>query len=139
MPLPTIPERTAGYLSTLRRLSDDAVLELATREFSMFNPQRCICGWALRQDMAKAASNGTRYTAEDILLNPSEVNINLQLAVLHGGTPEEWADIFSGVTDNYRYPYIELAFVLRLDEAVTESRTEDAVTLATWDGHLEVG
>lgn len=110
----------AQYLKTLRRLPDDVVLDLATRELELFSPSRCVCGWAVRLGLAQAAG----VPAKDEL-DTFEYHGMLpvcgtvaSMVELYGGTIDEWADIFSGVTEEREMPVIELALVKRVLEAV---------------------
>ena|SRR6185503_3398691 len=97
-----------SYLTTLRRIPDDVILSMATREFQMYDPPSCICGWAMREDLlAATGSQGGGHSGP------------VRCAARFGGTEQEWGAIFGGVTDTYGVlPRIEMAFVRRVDEAV---------------------
>lgn len=95
------------YLETLRRVPDDVILSVATREFDMPNPRTCLCAWLVREQLAQQHD-----TAAD-----DEVGWAIDEKVLFGGTSSEWAEIYVGVLDR-RLPAIELAFVDRVAEAV---------------------
>jgi hypothetical protein len=104
-----ITPTTMKFLTTFRRIPDDVMLSIASREFDMNNGTTCICGWALREAIGEA----TGVSAEDVAL--SFFDVPYSLCKNYGGTFEEWTDLYTGVT-NYNINSIELAFVLRLDE-----------------------
>lgn len=99
------------YLKTLRRIPDDAILDMATREFDMGDPETCICGWAFAEALAIAAG----APAEDV--KSCDWVTNAMCCNVFGGTQQEWLDIFGGVTSETTMPLIELAFVHRVEEA----------------------
>jgi hypothetical protein len=41
------------YLATLRRIPDDVILSMATRDIDLADPYRCVCGWAVREMEAR--------------------------------------------------------------------------------------
>jgi hypothetical protein len=105
------------YLKTLRRLPDDVVLDMATREFEMGLGDTCVCGWALRAGLSLA--NGETPDEVQLFGGPSlrDTAVTEDLAKEFGGQRGEWEDIWDGVCMG-DLPDIELAFAIRLDEAV---------------------
>lgn len=111
------------YLTTLRRIPDEVILDMATREFQMFSARSCVCGWALRGGLSLL--NGKTPDEFDVNGNPAA------MAARFGGTDEEWRAIFIGVTAGCgtpgcgvcraagKLPDIELAFVHRVAEAAS--------------------
>lgn len=88
------------YLKTLKKIPDDIVLSMATREFNMVNPCTCICGWALR---------------EAIMQNGEEDDICGVIGAVSrfGGTYQEWSKLS---WDSYnKTELVEEAFVERLN------------------------
>lgn len=82
--------KVRGYLKTLRRIPDNIVLSLATRNFEMTNPASCLTGWALRE--AVGALRG--QPAEDV---PGNQYLWESCSEQFGGTDDEWRRIFDGV------------------------------------------
>lgn len=106
----------SDYLKTLRRVPDDVILATASREFDMGDATTCICGWVLRESLARM----TNKRADDVDQYdylPSEYGTVPRCVSRFGGGEEEWTNIFDGVGDA-RFPAIELAFVDRVLEAV---------------------
>lgn len=107
-----IPLEVLSFLQTLRRLPDDVVLDMATREFQMGEPDTCVCGWAIRHALARRLD----VAPEDV--NGDTVSVHSE-EKLYGGTWQEWYSIFQGVCGDVDLPLIELAFVIRVDEAAS--------------------
>lgn len=88
---------TRGFLRTLRRIPDDVVLAVATRDLDLNNPQQCLCGWAIREQLA--AMNGV--AAEEKIAGVGGVIVDRlvpeQAAALFGGTSKEWTALYLGV------------------------------------------
>lgn len=114
------------FLKTLRRLPDDVVLDMATREFAMHSEDACLCGWALRASLSRLDGKAPEEFSGDDWDDP---NTDTEIVRLFGGTPDEWRDIYVGVTeksdnmwDYYvgrrgKLPEIERAFIERVAEA----------------------
>ena len=100
------------YLKTLRRIPDDIVLAIASREIDVNNRDTCICGWALRENIARSLDK-----AADDVENPSW-STSVACADAFGGYVDEWSDVFLGVMDTPTVSLIEAAFVERVLEAV---------------------
>ena len=103
---------SANYLNLLRRIPDDVIRSMATREYDMDDAMRCVCGWAVRDDLLRAIGRDDEW-----LYNPVGRCVDA-----FGGSLDEWDDIYHGVLNPERIPDIEKAFVQRLDEAVEASR-----------------
>jgi hypothetical protein len=121
MPTKKLSPEVARYLDTLRRLPDDVVLDMAGREFDMDSYTTCVCGWAVRIELAKQ-TRGATPDNQDVRGWVPETCEDL-----FGGTTQEWNSIFHGVLawgsgDYDILPLIELAFTIRVDEAVRNSR-----------------
>lgn len=113
-----------AYLSTLLLLPADIVLDIATRDLDLENRETCLCGWALRDAIAKRRGiTPERANVDRAAHNPSPYDPDTVSGVVtgmereFGGTFNEWDAIFRGVTD-YRMPIIEEAFLLRLEMAL---------------------
>jgi hypothetical protein len=110
---PVNSENVAKVLRTLRRIPDDVILTMATRQFFMGDPDECVVGWAIR-DMGLPQKSYDEHEA----------------VTAFGGTYDEWRDVYIGVCyfmprgwdRRPCFPEIELAFVQRVDEAVKNSR-----------------
>jgi hypothetical protein len=98
------------YLTTLRRIPADIVLALGARDIEPQSVQRCLCGWAVREAIARAAD----LPAETIHSH----TIITACVKQFGGGREEWSDIFYGVLRPNTMPAIERAFVERVLESV---------------------
>ena len=108
------------YLDTLERIPDDVLLSALTRDMELGHPSTCLCGWVLREQMAKVAGvDAADVNADkwDYYLSGDRWTVPAKCAAKFGGTYEEWAEIFHGVCD-YRAPTIERALALRVLEAV---------------------
>lgn len=108
------PSTVNHWYRLLLRIPRDIRKALATREFDMNGRPTCICGWAIREALARVAG----CTAEDIEANARD--IPLTCAVVFGGTSDEWRRLFRDVTSSYLLGNIELAFVLALEEAISD-------------------
>lgn len=116
-----------NFLDTLRRLPDDIVLDMATREFRMTEASSCVCGWALQVALDKLI--GAPESRPHSLLRDQ---VPATLALLFGGAQDEWDAMYYGVLPRHAlrpefFTYgdhvadIELAFVERVAEAVEAS------------------
>jgi hypothetical protein len=99
------------YLSTLQRIPDDIILAIAAQDFEEGSPARCVCGWAVRESIARAAG----IDADTVEL--SSCLLTLDCVERFGGERDEWLHIYYGVMD-FRAPAVETAFVDRLNEIV---------------------
>lgn len=98
-----------AYHATLRRVPDDIILAVGSREIEAESSQQCLCGWVLRETIAKCAG----IDAVDVEYQNGVCGL---LARRIGGSWLEWFQIFQGITDARVYD-IELAFVARVREA----------------------
>lgn len=101
--------KVQGFLETLRRIPDDIVLSVMTRDLVLSEPRRCLCGWAVRESIGRA----TNRDAENV---PTGF-VPVQVSSAFGGTYDEWEAIYYGVCGR-NAPYIERALALRIEEAV---------------------
>jgi hypothetical protein len=79
----------------------------------------CVCGWAARIELAKQIGGNP----DNQTITRWVPDVPNECADLFGGKPSEWNDIFHGVigwasADPDIPQRIELAFTIRLDEAV---------------------
>lgn len=102
---------TARYLKTLRRIPDDIVLSMATREIVPQDSEMCICGWALRE--ALAPSHDIDAVDVDVFFHVKTKSC----ARRFGGDLEEWEDLFWNISNPGDMPLVESAFVTRVMEA----------------------
>ena len=121
-----ITPRQMQYLTTLRRLPDDVVLEVAGHELDLVDSYACLCGWALRAVMAKlqrvSIDTWSSYRMEDYEAYRDarglDAGVPELLSEKVGGTREEWSNIFDGVICDLALPDIEFAWTIRVAEAV---------------------
>ena len=112
------------YLDTLMRIPDDVILAMGTREFDMWEPSECVCGWALREGLARAPGYAS-VNADDVnqyrLADGTRfVGGTVDRCVgVFGGRYAEWNTIFGDAVD--RPDAVELAFVKRFAIAATRS------------------
>ena len=104
------------YLQTLRRVPDDIILSVATRDVELDSFSDCVCGWVYREMRARAANTDAEVESVGSGLFSTPTRITEGLAAKFGGVEEEWADIFWGV--EWHASEIELAFTDRVLEAV---------------------
>ena len=101
------------------RIPDDIVLAVSARDLELGNASLCLCGWTLREQIART----TGRSADDVDVDNEEHDIVQELSDLYGGTWYEWYAVFLGVTDS-RMPTIELAWLNRIDEALEIASTQ---------------
>lgn len=101
-----------NYLRTIRRIPDRIILAIASRDVIPSSPTSCICGWAIRESLARASNMDAEkidaYTRVDSVVDAC--------ADRFGGTWEEWDAVFRGIA-GVEAPLIEEAFVDRVMEA----------------------
>lgn len=115
-----VPEFVAPYLATLRRIPNEIVLSVGSRDMDMGDPMTCLCGWALREGLANMAklADAERVSHYIPSVWPSSYPSNGvpdKCARLFAGDWLEWNAVFMGVTDE-RAPLIETAFAIRVAE-----------------------
>lgn len=108
------------YLKTLRRVPDDVILALGTREFEMDDGPTCLCGWIVKETLEKLKGIGLKL--KEVEFDSWDTGNSCQR--LYGGSYGEWQDIFGGVTEEDNFPNIERAFVNRVIEAVNNQTEE---------------
>ena len=97
-----------SYLDTLRRIPADIILAIAAQDFDEQRGSSCVCGWALRESIARSAN-----------VAPEEIQTGYApygCADRFGGDMEEWERLYYGACQSTRN--VERAFVKRLDEIV---------------------
>lgn len=108
------------YLETLRRVPDEIILSVATRNLVLGDGEQCLCGWFVREQVARMTNDRADCTSAynygaEIGEPFSPVGRSTKM---FGGTVSEWASIWNGVTQNEFAPHIERAFVERVRECV---------------------
>lgn len=107
------------YLATLRRVPDDIVLAVASREIEPVEPSSCLCAWVLREYIGRmvnrAADDVDSHGAEAISLMEIGGTTD-RCAVAFGGTETEWDNIFHHIVTNPSN--VERAFMQRVLECV---------------------
>ncbi|MFI5230735.1 MAG: hypothetical protein ACHQWU_16810 [Gemmatimonadales bacterium] len=113
---PIVPSpRAAPYLATLRRVPDDIMLAVGSRDFALSTTERCVCGWVVREAIAKLTA--TPDAAEvSPYRNAVCANVIDGCKKLFGYDGYEWDFLFQGVLSE-ALPAIEEAFTLRVMEA----------------------
>lgn len=112
------------YLKTLRRIPNDVMLAVGTREFAMGEGDSCLCGWAIREKVAECrelADAGTLHVADVGVMGSNFREIE-KCVELFGGRYADWEAIYWGVVRSSTVPLIEEAFTLRVMEAVEGRR-----------------
>lgn len=100
------------YLRTLRRIPGPIILSVATREIVPNDSEACICGWGIREYLARASQRD----AADVIPYNEVSTIVEACAEKFGGSQYEWGRLFHGVIDRDA-ALIEEAFVDRVMEA----------------------
>lgn len=116
-------QKVNRFLRTLRRIPDEVVLSVATREMDMGSYQSCLCGSAVREYLVAFNDEQDFYHASSI--GPNYELTSEHSARLFGGTWQEWHAVFAGVDPasaesdgvSFELPNIEEAFTLRVMEA----------------------
>ena len=111
------------YLKTLRRIPKDVVLAVASRHIQPDKNNFCLCGWAVREMMARfnGAPAERKRAPEGLDANGEWRDAALESARLFGGNLGEWYEVYYGITDSpessgSRYADVETAFTLRVME-----------------------
>jgi hypothetical protein len=109
-------------LNLLRRVDDDVILSVATRALDMGIGDSCLCGWVVREGLARLGSlaspddreayNDWRFARERV---PTAYDL---CADLYGGDRDDWWKVYTGANEGSLFPHVEAAFVQRVDEAV---------------------
>ena len=105
--------RIAAFRATLDRIPDDVALAIGLRVFdedALSSDQACICGWAIRESIAREVGRD----AEDIDFVGEIVN---GCVGRFGGELRDWVHIFLGVEYDDDAPLIEEALFDRVMEA----------------------
>lgn len=127
--------RIDAMLKTMRRIPKEEVLDLATREFNMFDYNSCFVGWVVRDGIAKLLNGGTTPDVVNAVDYAPEFgyekSVTERAAYLYGGTQREWERIYFGVIRDETDPdtleedssdatlrEVEIAFSNRLGEVV---------------------
>lgn len=96
------------YLKTLRRIPDDIVLSMATREINPYDNATCVCGWAIREAIA-------RTVGADAANVTAPMFADARCAERFGGSDDEWFHLFDNI--QYEPEVVESAFARRVMEA----------------------
>jgi hypothetical protein len=92
-------------------IPDDVVLSVATRDLDLGEADRCLCGWVLREQLARAAGvDASEQTVDSFRVVGGCVEA-------FGGDYDAWSAVFRGVT-NYRARIIEEAWTNRVLDAL---------------------
>lgn len=114
-----------------RRVPDDIILSVASREFEMGDNASCVCGWIVREAVARLRNVAAEMVdLSDTIMLPNGEEFYLSKEGCHmifGGSRLGWEEIFHGVTGisdfdptyegNPAVPDIERAFMNRVMEA----------------------
>ena len=98
------------YLTTLRRVPADIILSVATRDINLRDANTCVCGWVIREAIARRDN----VDAEDAFSDAFHADA---CRAAFGDTGDEWDAIYFGVSYECA-PLIERAFVERVLECV---------------------
>jgi hypothetical protein len=104
------------YLETLRLLPADIRLSMMTRQFDLGDAHFCICGWALREIIARAwsLSDAESVNDEQRWSFMEDKNVPGALATVHGAE-RGWSKLYG---DAELCPdLVEEAFTIALMEA----------------------
>src|SRR5689334_23242053 len=94
---------TIDVRKLLKRIPDDVVLSVSTRDLNLGDPDTCLCGWAVRE--ALVATTGVDPKKFGTLDTDWQYPDHL-CAKLFGGSLDDWNAVFEGVQDA-RLPVIE--------------------------------
>lgn len=111
---------TAAIRKTLDLLPDEIALAIGLRVFDLESRESCVCGWAIREAIAREVNVDPEDVQRWVFEN-GWTNTNAVLAERFGGTVVEWNEIFSGVTDHHRAPLVEEALFDRVMAAALKS------------------
>jgi len=124
---------TSYYYELLKRVPDDVMLAVATRDLDVDMPPRCVCGWVLREAVArlvgKDAGQVRIVTAVKKALpeykssGVDDAFVPDACARLYGGEVDAWEGLFWNITGADHYA-IESAFVQRVAEAAQAQPTQ---------------
>lgn len=117
-------KRHDRVLNHLRRVPDNIILAVASRDLQLQRSDMCLCGWVVREalgqllkmDPDKVDISGRLElpNGRELYSNPEDV-----CQEMFGGSADVWEEIYLGVT-NEEYPAyadIERAFTNRVLEA----------------------
>lgn len=115
--------RTAAFRATLDRLPDEIALAIGSRLFDLGEPMQCVCGWAVREAIAREVAVTADDVSESMVYGPdfNGSGVKEQCVQRFGGTDDDWDDIFGGVCDHRAAPLIEEALFDRVMAAATAS------------------
>lgn len=97
----------AQYRRTLDRIPDDIVLSMASREIEPNEGPSCICGWAVRESIA-------RVCGIDASEAPTPSRIIYECWNRFGGTEPEWASVYWHIIGDTTAALVEEAFADRV-------------------------
>lgn len=89
---------------------DDVALSAAARDLQLMNATHCLCGWVVREQLARAAG----VDADEYPYGGYEPFL---ASNLFGGTKEQWQAVFYGVNRADTAPTIEEAWTHRVMQA----------------------
>ena len=119
----TITPEARPYLDTLRRIPADVRLSMATRELHVSSRSSCVCGWAIREAVARTTERDAGDVPRDDPAVPVDFSSASTMKKLYGGSYEEWDDIYWLSTDySASSSYIEEAFLIAVAEAAEGRR-----------------
>jgi hypothetical protein len=121
---------TRKYLKTLKRIPDDVVLSVASRNLKLDDGNYCLVGTAVKEMLISMVGTAPKKFDTEV----DSINVPELASLLFGGTKSEWEDVFTGVIDTHplgiwekgydpkhpdmtRSQYIELAFLKRVAQA----------------------
>lgn len=105
------------YLTTLRRVPDDIVLSVATREMEMSSGETCLCGWFVKEQVGRLLNMDPE--AVDPFADVPGIRAfspNYKASEMFGGGWEEWSSLYNGA--EWDTSAVEEAFVERVLECV---------------------
>lgn len=106
------------YLETLRLIPEDIFLAIFAQDFHQSRNDSCICGWALREAIAREVNVAPEFvsmpTANSFWYDEQDSYVGC--ADRFGGDIAEWYDLWDGAANDTRK--VERAVVDRLNEIV---------------------
>lgn len=131
LPLPVLlTPAQYEYFHTLMRVPRDVILAVVAREILLGDGDTCVCGWVLREAIARCAKLAAEQVAVSNRLDrqlaercniPSSTSLGdvpALCAAMFGGSTGEWKLIYYGVIDTAAIVRdIELAFMARVEVA----------------------
>lgn len=109
-----LSEPVNAYHATLRRVPDDIILAVGSREIDMGDGNTCVCGWVIREHIARLTAAAPESI--DAYANyGTDGNPRRKCTDAFGGTDEEWSRVY--LAPSWKIADLEIALAQRIKEA----------------------